>query len=113
MAVIMHYKELQRAGKKEGCQNEVSLFVHNMHFVVFFYARELERLAEAPCAKNKLDCRIFTAHLDLVMMQQYLPQLSFSCFLKAPQDGKLLKIKEAVLFCAACDPRLRVCPVVI
>lgn len=87
----MDFKELQRVYLKR----KVSLFMYNMHLLVFFYGKEQRRLADKPCAKNKLECEILT--VDLVMTQQYLPHLSFSCLLKSLQ--KLLRIKDAILYC--------------
>lgn len=98
--IIMDFNELQR-----GClKKKVSLVMYNMHLVVFFfYAKEQGRLADTPCAKNKLHCEIFT--VDLVMTQQYLPHLSSSCLLKSLQ--KLLRTKDALLYCTVCDPRIK------
>lgn len=99
----MDFNELQR-----GClKKKVSLFMYNMHLVVFFfYAKVQGRLADTPCAKNKLHCEIFT--VDLVMTQQYLPHLSSSCLLKSLQ--KRLRRKDAILCCTVCDPRIKIHP---
>lgn len=80
--------------------------MYNMHLVVFFCAKEQQRLADMPCAKNKLHCEIFT--VDLVMTQQCLPHLSSSCLLKSLQ--KLLRTKDAILYCTVCDPRVKIHP---